>query len=352
MYKIHLLPAQFGDAILVEYGTSARPRYILIDGGPYFGYDTMIERLQRVAPKLKTLELLVVTHIDIDHIDGIIRLLNQKTLPFKVKEIWFNGYDELSHPLITGSVLGALQGEYLSALIKKQKLKHNHSFNNGPVVVSDPKSLPVIKLTGGFEITLLAPSVKALQKLSLKWKKEIEAIEAKKSVEERWAEEKRYGPQADSILGSKPDSSVANASSIAFIGSFKGASCLFAGDAPTAELKPVVEHLIKKNNNEVLEVSAWKLAHHGSAASTLPELMQIVHAPGILVSTNGSRFKHPDKKCIENIITTGNTDKVLYFNYYSDYNSIWDDEKKQKKMKYAAYYPESEAGITIEIDNF
>ena len=43
------------------------------------------------VPGFKFIELLVVTQVDIDHIDGIIRLLNQYKIPYKFKEISFNG---------------------------------------------------------------------------------------------------------------------------------------------------------------------------------------------------------------------------------------------------------------------
>ena len=84
MYNIHLLPASFGDSILIEYGTTS-PKYILIDGGPYFAVDEVLKDIKRIAPHLTELELLVVTHIDIDHIDGIVAILNQPVVPFKVK---------------------------------------------------------------------------------------------------------------------------------------------------------------------------------------------------------------------------------------------------------------------------
>ena len=34
-----MLAAGHGDALLVEYGDPAKPRRILVDGGPYYAYD-------------------------------------------------------------------------------------------------------------------------------------------------------------------------------------------------------------------------------------------------------------------------------------------------------------------------
>ena len=51
--------------------------------------------IRTIAPKLKELELLVVTHVDIDHIDGTVKMLNQSKLPYKIKEVWFNGWKQI-----------------------------------------------------------------------------------------------------------------------------------------------------------------------------------------------------------------------------------------------------------------
>src|SRR5690606_31646473 len=95
MYNIHLLPASFGDSILIEYGDD-QPNYILIDGGPYFAFKDVFSAMKKVAPRLDTIELLVVTHIDIDHIDGIVNMLNGNELPFKIEQVWFNGWKQLA----------------------------------------------------------------------------------------------------------------------------------------------------------------------------------------------------------------------------------------------------------------
>ncbi len=347
MYNIHLLPALFGDAILIEYGVR-KPYYILIDGGPYYGYKKMMEGLQRVAPGIKELELLVITHIDIDHIDGIIALLNQSPLPFKIKEVWFNGFEQLAQKDITGSTLGALQGEYLSRLIQKQGLAHNSHFKGNAVVVRDVHKMPVVKLRNGFELTLLSPSVPALRKLYLDWEKEIKKIEEKESVDQRWKKEKRYGSTPASLLGSGPDKSVANNSSIAFIGRYKGKSCLFAGDAPSDALLPAIQFLKKAQKKEKLMLDAWKLAHHGSKRSTNQSIIEEIRAAHILVSCNGAIHHLPDAACI-NAVINNNLPCELHFNYLSDYNKAWKNKTQQKKNGYSAHYPDKTEGISLKL---
>mgnify|MGYP001767587172 CR=1 FL=1 len=83
MYNVLMLPDTYGDAILVEYGTADRPHYILIDGGPYSDYkDGGIEEQawhsaqERLAADTASLALRVVSHVDADQIEGVIKLLN------------------------------------------------------------------------------------------------------------------------------------------------------------------------------------------------------------------------------------------------------------------------------------
>ena len=73
---IEMLPANEGDCILITI-----PREdirMLIDGGTSETYTSCLrERLLQIKEKGKGLDLLVVTHIDNDHIGGIIELLKE-----------------------------------------------------------------------------------------------------------------------------------------------------------------------------------------------------------------------------------------------------------------------------------
>ncbi|MET3537675.1 MBL fold metallo-hydrolase [Chryseobacterium limigenitum] len=350
MYNIHLLPALFGDAILIEYGTPKEPHYILIDGGPYYGYEKMIAGLKKVAPKMKEIELLIITHIDIDHIDGIVTFLNSSPLPYKVKEVWFNGFEQLNKKDIMESLLGVLQGEYLSHLIIKNKLSHNSVFSGNAIAVRDTAQLPQITLAGGFEITLLAPSVKALRELCLDWKKELKKINEKGTIEKQLKNDTRYDEPVSlpaNILGGGADKSVANNSSIAFIGKYKDKSCLFAGDSPSAALLSGIKLL--KSQSDKLKLDAWKLAHHGSKRSTDKSIINEIKAKHILVSTNGDRYHLPHEECIRSVIE-GNAPCNIYFNYTSEYNSLWRTEEIQEEMKFKSHYPTTtDSGISVEL---
>lgn len=357
MFNIHLLPASFGDAILIEYGTS-KPRYILIDGGPYFANTSVLSGIQRVAPGLKTIDLLVITHIDIDHIDGIIVLLNQEKLPFKIKEVWYNGYKEMEG--LHNDMLGALQGEMLSVLIDQKKLVHNKVTKGKAIVVQDYDNLPEFKLTGGLKITLLAPGVEGLLDLYPKWKEEIVEIGDVDTVAARLSTDFRYKELPDDLLGEMTieqmqmlpetaDTSKANGSSIGFIIEYKGKRCMLAGDVPTHYLLTALEPFRQKSGVDRLFFDAWKLAHHGSKKSNLSALMQIISSPRILVSSDGKRYKHPDAACLAKLLKFNVSPFTFYFNYLTTHNEMWAQSALQHKYNYEAQYPDNETGEGVTV---
>jgi beta-lactamase superfamily II metal-dependent hydrolase len=347
MYNIHLLPASFGDAILIEYG-EAEPHYILIDGGPYFMFDEVMAALKPF--NIKTIELLIVTHIDIDHIDGTIRLLNTDPLPFKIEEVWYNGFAQLPK---AKDILGAAQGEYLSELIKKKRIPHNIAFDTAAVKVEDANHPKEIQLQGGMQITLLSPTEAALKALAPVWRKEIAKIGTAVDFAERLRTDRRYRELSPDLMGGEPkehvDDSPANRSSIAFIGSYEGKRCLFAGDSPTAELLPAIEHLLTIEGGNRLRLDAWKLAHHGSRRSTQASLMEKIDCKQILVSTDGKRFQHPDAECIDNVVKINGPKVHLHFNYTSGFNKPWADEEQKKAQHFQSHYPPNGSGITLRL---
>lgn len=360
MYTIHLLPASYGDSILIEYGTNER-HYILIDGGPFFNFKNVLAAIKKVAPDLKEIELLVITHIDIDHIDGIITFLNAPELPYKVKEVWFNGWEQINTVTKKDDILGARQGEYLSYLIDKKKIPHNTGFSGKAVVVRDYNTLPVIILDGGMELTLLSPGTEALQQLIPVWQSEVKSkIGDLATIEHRLQKDTRYGDllgeeeqlsieemQEQNVPG---DISAANRSSIAFIGTFDGKRCLFAADATSDYLLQAIEPLLQKEGKARLSLNAWKLAHHGSKKSTLEILMAKIDCKKVLVSSDGKHYRHPDQVTIAKLLKQNGPDLEFYFNYRTPFNDMWDAEKTKEAYKYNTFYPAAgEAGISLKL---
>ncbi len=99
MFRLEMLPARCGDCLLLEYGPPGASRLVVIDGGLGETAAVLWNRLEglrheRGAETLE-IELLVVTHIDNDHIVGIIALLKAAHPTLMIHDIWFNGRHQL-----------------------------------------------------------------------------------------------------------------------------------------------------------------------------------------------------------------------------------------------------------------
>src|SRR4051812_424731 len=69
--RLDLLPAKDGDSLLVTYGDQRRTRHLLIDGGRASSYPMIKPVLASIG---EPLDLLVVTHVDQDHILGVLAM--------------------------------------------------------------------------------------------------------------------------------------------------------------------------------------------------------------------------------------------------------------------------------------
>ncbi len=363
MFRIEMLPALHGDCIWIEYGEADKPHRILIDGGPLPTYDLLRTRLERVSKDQRSFDLMVITHVDADHIESVVKLLNVQKLDFEVGDIWFNAW---KHLLPThGDELGPVQGEYVSALILRHGLPWNKAFSNGPVVLPDGQDIPAITLPGGMKLTLLSPDRKKLAKLAPEWAKAVRAAGLEpgvpREVLEDLSKRKKYHPADELGEGHfdiaalakapfKSDRTATNGSCIAFLAEYQGKACLFLGDAHSPILVDSIKRLLEKRGEEKLAVNAIKLPHHGSKNNMSRELIELLDCPRYFVSTNGNIFAHPDAEAIARIIRYGGRSPIIFFNYLSDIARIWKEESKYSRTIFDIRYPEPESmGITIEL---
>lgn len=76
MLKIKLLPAGYGDCILISID-SVENVNILIDGGLSETYDKYLKKeVAHILALNQKLNLVISTHMDNDHISGLVKLLN------------------------------------------------------------------------------------------------------------------------------------------------------------------------------------------------------------------------------------------------------------------------------------
>lgn len=329
MLTLTMLPARQGDCLWIDYLAGGATQNLVIDGGPEHSNVLAGEVARRIAaaPDGKLhIDLIVVTHIDNDHIGGVLELLKAPPAGLSIGEIWFNGYDQIA----ALDVLGTDQGDRLSAVLERMRPKWNSTFGGAAVMIPDHGALPRIERNGGeITLTLFGPSRAALAKLAREWDAPTIAGITETVVEEPddlLGRDDPWPPDYDALLREpfKADTGAPNGSSIAFLLSHGSTRILFAADAPAAELVPAILRLLgESGEGDRLRLEACKLAHHGSMKSTSKALLDLLRCQRWLISSNGSYFGHPDPAAIARVLEYGGPNPELIFNSRREFALRW-----------------------------
>lgn len=401
MFRLEMLPAAHGDCLWIEFGNPDRPRRLLIDGGPGRTYAALRARVLQVPAAERQFELLVITHIDADHIEGVIRLLQDaEALGCTFERIWFNGRDQLDQvPDPAGQPLGALQGELLGLLIADYERRTGSTvWNVGwpdrlAAIPPNGQELPVVELgrgSDGCRLTLLSPDHERLLKLKDTWHKALKAagmvsgdvaalrlklansahlrplgdgLGAEGAASEPVDEPPVLAPQPelDDALGGAgeagsaygSDASQANGSSIALLLEYPSAQptvrLLLSGDAWASVLEASIGRLPEVSGGRRLALTGFKLPHHGSVRNLTPALLQRLDSARYLVSTSGAVFGHPNARAVDLVLAEhhGEAPAQLLFNYRSATTTPWAAPERQHTEAYVAVYPPDSAQVTV-----
>lgn len=356
MFTVHMLDAAHGDCLWIEYGDPARPKRILIDTGPASTWTEYLHpKIQAVvdAEGECVFELFVITHVDDDHIGGSLRLLDEiDPATVRIKEIWFNGYFNLSDQV--HSVLGPDQGEKLTELIVRGGWRWNRKFGGRAVMVPREGALRTFRFAG-MKLTVLSPTFEKMQALKKTWEKVIREqglVPGSAYVGEETVLPGGFlGADVELLAKArfKEDDTVANGSSIAFLAEYEGRRVLFGADAHPSVLVDSLQR--PPFRGAVQPVDAFKLPHHGSAKNVSMPMLAAFPARRYLVSTTGARFKHPDAEAIARVVVNGSGGGVaLCFNCESDFNRDWAEPARQDEYGYTTEYGQPGEGLLVALD--
>lgn len=355
-----MYPAGNGDAFLI----SATGFNVLVDGGYGQTFDEHISRdLRDLSNKGERLDLLIVSHIDADHISGLIRFLTvngSSTSPriVPIGNIWHNSLRSLTadndariqpsdreildaihrrgHPATAeydergATEISARQGSSLASLIHAGEYQWNGRNGTTGIAV---ECIPVIDLPGG-RVRVIGPTQQRLDGLLKWWKGRLRQMgyrgptgagnvidDAFELMCEHVGENTPPRPVALSAGSRKsladvyePDNSIINGSSIATITELGGVRILMLADAWAEDVVQALRFLQSQGCSMVFD--AIKISHHGSLHNTSPELLQLVDAPRYIVSSNGMVHGHPDIEVLAAIVDRpAPFSRALYFNY-------------------------------------
>lgn len=350
---LEVLPAGYGDSLLVSCPVGRGTWRMLIDTGPDECWPALKARLAQIPKNTKgqrVIDLLVVSHIDHDHIGGVAQLLADRELGLSFADVWFNA------PSLRRNK-GVAEGQQLADLlgVGDPKLPWNHAFQ-GELCVTGPgtqlfRELPTKR--GLPKLTLLSPTATTLNNLFKSWERELQRLHLR-TREPLQAQPKPLEGLDLAALASKVtavDQSAPNGSAIAILLEHRGASLLLGADAfPTVLTSALKDLALARKTPKGLKVDAFKLSHHGSKANTTLDLLKTVQADHYVVSTNGAIFGHPDDEAMARVITAGGRRPTLWFNYATDMTRRWAQPGMQQAHGYLAVLPnEGSAGVTLKL---
>jgi len=198
-----MYPAKYGDCFLISAGDKVK-KHILIDCGFIETYEKFLKKdLFEIAQRKEKIDLMVVTHIDADHISGAIKFLedNNRQKFIDIDEIWFNAYRHLQIPKkndvklqdsdaailereialgksyfkrineigISKNEISFKQGSTLGALLLEGNYNWNSMFAGEAVMTKGTQLINI----AGFKINILSPNEDKLKKLKEQWVKEL-----------------------------------------------------------------------------------------------------------------------------------------------------------------------------------
>ncbi|HTF17411.1 MAG TPA: MBL fold metallo-hydrolase [Chryseolinea sp.] len=298
---IQFLPAGCGDAIHIRFeGSDNRYHNILIDGGAeqHDIYQAGVCRaLVSIQERNESIDLWIITHIDDDHIGGILRFIQDETLRkgFDLSKtiFWYNAWHSDYPVKLSKSTQKSVdQGIRLREFLKSESIL--------PESITNHTRLDFY----GATITVLSPRQDQLGELFIKWQKGEARLIEKKRDTKKASEETDYDSliQDFDVNAFSEDNSKENGSSIAFILSHQGKSVLFCADAhPSAVCRSLKELNYSESNRLVLE--AMQVPHHGSKHNTNSEIIKLIDTNRFVISANGyNRSALPNKETLARII--------------------------------------------------
>ena len=318
MLNLRVVQARYGDCFILENGAARRRKYILVDGGPSKVYGPYLRaELEAIASRGGKLDLLVLSHIDNDHVRGLLEFMRdlrkarEQGLPplIRVEQIWHNGFSKILPPELESTAIeleretalevvpdpdlplseqleesyGVAEGHELQVSDVELGIPRNPGFDDQRITLES--AVKPVKI-GGVKFWVIGPTVGNLEKLRERW------------VE--WLMRKNL-PFAPGEKPVRPDEAVNNLSSIMFLAEAGKRRFLMTGDGVSADIVAGLEAagLLKKEGT--LRVDVLKVPHHGSARNTVGALFDRVLAGTYLISGDG-RYDNPDSQTLNWIV--------------------------------------------------
>lgn len=305
LFTLEALEAEYGDCLLLHYGTTQDPKTVLIDGGPPTIYRKRLRaRLLSLRQRLVQLgtignsdqlplSLIMASHIDDDHIGGLLELTDDPdgglSLPGKahwvrpLAGLWHNTLDDVLGDDAKRLVVDAHNAPTLAAVVagvpKARDLQANAGRLGWPLnkgftglVEAPPKGGLELPLDEHTRICVLGPRENEIESFRKKWKSDAGKLKPKTS--------------SPAEIAALTDDSAYNLSSIVCLVRQGEHSMLLTGDC-RGDL--VVDGLAAAGllPGHGIDVDIFKVPHHGSDRNINESVLKTIRAKHYVISANG-----------------------------------------------------------------
>ena len=358
--RLRIYQSDKGDCLLVSGGRGSGG-HILVDGGMRKAFqDHVSADLRRLAAKNEALDLIYVSHIDQDHISGVLELLDTvmawRVYEYRkkegrkakapeypkmpsVKEIWHNAFSDVlkdnagpverllaQSSLVLGlsseltvqnwafrlhelaySVSEAIQvSQRVSA--SQLKIPLNTQFNGKLIMTRSPAKREA--RIGKMNVFVIGPLPSEVERVRDEWKvwlrKNKDRIRALKKEAE--ADARSIGNSADRIadllaarvdqLGNRNDVTALNLASVMVLLEEGKTKVLLTGDGHSKDILKGLEHHNKFDATGMLHVDVVKVQHHGSEHNYDVGMAERVTADNYVFCANG-KHDNPDTRVVK-----------------------------------------------------
>jgi hypothetical protein len=318
MLKLRVVQARYGDCLILENGSGSRWKYVLVDGGPPRVYRPHLRpELERIAAAGGRLELAVLTHVDNDHVMGLLEMFRELESQqaagqpplIAIRGLWHNGFsrfmpralqpqaDALEAELLlqapspdggnqapegnlsAGVSFGIAEGHALMQVETGLAIARNASFPDQLITLENARG--PLKV-GGMKLWIIGPPAANLERLRERW------------VQWLMRESLPFGPGQAPV---KPDDSEANLSSIMFLAEAGRRRILLTGDGLGDDILDGLEKVGLLPPGGVMQVDIFKVPHHGSARNVVGALFDRVQARTYVLCADG-RHGNPDDQTL------------------------------------------------------
>jgi hypothetical protein len=375
-FTLEALQAEHGDALLLHAGKPDSPELIVIDGGPTGVYKKTLKarlgalKAARGAGERLPIRLMMVSHIDDDHIHGILDLAQElvqtdtlgNELPYDIHTLWHNSFEAIvgdgpgklsasigaasiqaasagdSVPDLDLSHHGALvlasvaQGNKLREAVKSLGLSLNAPFAD--LVTAPATGREDVDLGGGLTFTVLGPSAPRVDALRADW---IKKIKTPKTVDPATA-------------AAFVDTSVYNLSSIVVLATSGKRRMLLTGDGRGDFMIETLGTAGLLTHGKI-KLDLLKIPHHGSVRDIDVPFFEAIVADHYVISANG-KYDNPDLETLQ-ILTKvrGNEPYTIHLTNPVPHalKFFEDDKAKNKGHKYNLVVREDKA-LSVKVD--